>query len=73
MAIDNKASSLLADRLGAPVTGLPGLKLAEAETLLSALDAAKARQRAALQASTEAALGHVPMLLRGAVRKILFG
>lgn len=73
MAAKESASDLLAAALGAPVNGLTGLKQAEVEKLLAALAAAKQRQRAALQNSTEAALSHVPMLLRGAVRKVLFG
>ena len=33
----------------------------------------KQHQRTSLNAAMESALGHVPMLLRGAVRKIMFG
>jgi hypothetical protein len=33
----------------------------------------KQRQRTSLYAAMESALGHVPMLLRGAVRKVMFG
>ncbi len=73
MAAKQSAGELLAAALAAPVHGLTGLSRAEAEKLLAALAAAKLRQRAALEASTEAALSHVPMLLRGAVRKVLFG
>lgn len=67
------ATAALAAALGQPVQGLAGLKKAEAEALAAALATAKARQRKALEDSAEAALSHVPMLLRGAVRKVLFG
>lgn len=64
----------LSDALGAPLPpGLEGLKKPELEKLAAALAAAKTRQRKALEGSAEAALSHVPMLLRGAVRKVLFG
>ncbi len=53
--------------------GLKGLDKTQRETLAKFFAAAKTQQRAALQGATEAALGHVPMLLRGAVRKVLFG
>lgn len=33
----------------------------------------KQYQRTSLNAAMESALGHVPMLLRGAVRKVMFG
>ena len=64
----------LADALGAPLpAGLGSLSTLQLEQLTAALASAKTRQRAALEQSTEAALGHIPMLLRGAVRKVLFG
>jgi len=70
----NSKTNVLADALGAPLpTGLESLKKPELEKLAAAFANAKTQQRAALLASTEAALSHVPMLLRGAVRKVLFG
>ncbi len=66
--------NVLADALKAPLpTGLEGLSKPQLEKLAVVFAAAKTQQRAALLASTEAALSHVPMLLRGAVRKVLFG
>lgn len=67
-------SNPLADALGGPLPpGLETLTKPQLEKLATAFANAKQQQRAALAASTEAALGHVPMLLRGAVRKVLFG
>jgi hypothetical protein len=64
----------LSDALGAPLPeGLKSLTKAQTDQLAAALTTAKARQREALEASTEAALSHIPMLLCGAVRKVLFG
>lgn len=64
----------LAEAIGAPLPpGLEGLSKPQLEKLAAAFATAKQQQRAALAASTEAALSHVPMLLRGAVRKVLFG
>ena len=67
-------SNVLAEALQAPLPeGLEGLSKPQLEKLAAAFANAKLHQRAALQESTEAALSHVPMLLRGAVRKVLFG
>mgnify|MGYP001619445602 FL=1 len=67
-------TNVLAEALHAPLPpGLESLSKPQLEKLAAAFAAAKTQQRAALQGSTEAALSHVPMLLRGAVRKVLFG
>ena len=67
-------SNALADALQAPLpAGLEGLTKPQLEKLSAAFARAKTQQRAALEQSTEAALSHIPMLLRGAVRKVLFG
>ncbi|MDO9453601.1 MAG: hypothetical protein Q7J29_12170 [Stagnimonas sp.] len=67
-------TNVLSEALGAPLPqGLEGLSKPQLEKLASTFAAAKVQQRAALADSTEAALSHVPMLLRGAVRKVLFG
>lgn len=64
----------LAEALGtSPPPGLEPLTESECGTLAAAFTTAKTQQRKALEAATEAALAHVPMLLRGAVRKVLFG
>lgn len=66
--------NVLAEALHAPLpAGLESLSKPQLEKLTAAFATAKEQQRAALAASTEAALSHIPMLLRGAVRKVLFG
>ncbi len=73
-AAKSAATASLVAALGGPVpAGLEALSKAQAEKLAAALQAAQAAQRQALKNSSEAALSHVPMLLRGAVRKVLFG
>ena len=68
------AAAPLTAALGGPLPeGLSALTAPETEALVAALAAAKAAQRKALRESSEAALSHVPMLLRGAVRKVLLG
>lgn len=67
-------NNVLAEALQAPLPpGLEALGKPQLDKLAAAFAAAKTQQRAALLQSTEAALSHVPMLLRGAVRKVLFG
>jgi hypothetical protein len=41
--------------------------------LVAAIREARAQQRAVLEAAITAAMEHVPRLLRGALRKVLFG
>ena len=69
-------SELLADtqaELGLADPGpLAGLSAAQLARLRDALRAAKLRDRAALDAAIASAMGRVPALLRGAVRRILF-
>jgi len=69
-------SELLADtqaELGPAAPGLlAGLSSAQLARLRDALRAAKLRDRAALDAAIASAMGRVPALLRGAVRRILF-
>ena len=68
------SNNVLSAALGAPLpAGLKSLSKPQLEQLVLALETAKGKQRAALEVSTEAALSHIPMLLRGAVRKVLFG
>jgi hypothetical protein len=56
---------------GKPLPELAALDAAETQALTAALQAARRRQQQQLQQAFEAALGHIPMLLRGPVRKIL--
>jgi hypothetical protein len=53
--------------------GLHTLKDAELADLADRLRTTKERQSAALEAAIEEALGIVPRLVRGSVRKVLFG
>lgn len=62
--------------LGEGAAGLPALdKLSESDLrkLAEIYRASRLRQRQTLNQAMEDALGHVPLLLRGAVRKIMFG
>lgn len=66
----------LKQELGEGATELPVLnKLSEAEirAVTEIYRESRQRQRRTLNKAMEDALGHVPMLLRGAVRKIMFG
>ncbi|MES0873735.1 hypothetical protein [Sinimarinibacterium thermocellulolyticum] len=56
---------------GAAVPGLEKLDDAELQTLVDAVRSARREQQRQLAQATDAALGHLPLLLRGAVRKIL--
>ncbi|WP_028080654.1 hypothetical protein [Solimonas soli] len=58
--------------LGAPAPdALTQLDDGTLEHLAAALQRARHRQRAQMSAATESALRHVPLLLRGAVKKVL--
>lgn len=54
-----------------PPSGLEPLTADELRRLATLLTAAKQRQKAEVDAALTASLGHVPLLLRGAVRRIL--
>ncbi|WP_439638317.1 hypothetical protein [Nevskia sp.] len=71
---DGRRSSLSAlqtalDR--APPAGLEALEADELARLATLLADAKRRQKAQVDAALTESLSHVPLLLRGAVRKIL--
>ncbi len=51
---------------------LDGLDQADIQRLEALILQAQAQQAASLAAATEESLSHVPALLRGAVRKLLF-
>lgn len=68
------ATRILKPELGGSVPdGLGALSEDELDALAGVLRVAKRRQSQELEAAVEAALDIVPRLLRGAVRKILFG
>jgi hypothetical protein len=58
---------------GRPPAGLEALTDAQLSGFTDALHGAKERQSAALRSAVEEALEIVPRLVRGPVRKILFG
>lgn len=68
------AADTLERELGAPVPdGLQALSAAELAVLAGLLAAAKRRQAQELAEGVEDSLNFVPRLMRGPVRKILFG
>lgn len=69
-----RAVDILEDELGAPLPeGLEVLSAKELQTLADLLVAAKARQAQELAEGVEDSLNFVPRLMRGPVRRILFG
>lgn len=69
-----RAVDTLEDVLGGPIPeGLEVLSADQLQTLADLLVAAKARQAQELQQGVEESLDIVPRLMRGPVRKILFG
>ena len=69
-----RAVDTLENELGAPLPeGLDVLSAKQLGTLADLLAAAKARQADELQEGVEESLNIVPRLMRGPVRKILFG
>ena len=70
MAVDNRA--LLAQELGGqPPQDIAVLKADEVAALVEALRQARRHQKDQLKQAMEKALGHLPLLLRAPVRKIL--
>ena len=70
MAVDNRA--LLAQELGGPPPqDIAVLKADEVGVLVEALQRARRHQKDQLKQAMEQALGHLPLLLRAPVRKIL--
>lgn len=65
--------TLEAELGGQPPDGLRALDEAERGAFAGVLRAAKKRQSLELEAAVEESLGVVPRLLRGTIRKILFG
>ena len=69
-----KAVRALASELGAPPPdGLAQLSQAQLDAFTALLRDAKRRQSGALESAVEEALEIVPRMVRGPVRKILFG
>lgn len=64
--------ALAAELQGAELPSVDALSDAELGILARSIRDARRRQQQHLSTAFEAALTHVPLLLRGAVRKILF-
>ncbi len=65
----------LQEKLGSAAALLPSLTPlddADQARLCALIDSAKAKQAESLAAATEESLDHVPALLRGTIRKLLF-
>lgn len=56
-----------------PPQGVAALADADLAALAAAVNAARAEQREAMAAASEAALGHIPALVRRPLRKLLGG
>jgi len=71
----SEASGALARELGAtpPAGVLDALDDAELQVLTDAIHAARRRQAAMLRAAGDAALGHLPWIVRGAVKRVVGG
>jgi hypothetical protein len=63
--------SLAAELAGTAPAGLDALDDSARSKLAAAIGEARRRQQADIAEALTAALGHVPLLLRGAARKIL--
>ncbi|MGH3739279.1 MAG: hypothetical protein ACRDT6_27315 [Micromonosporaceae bacterium] len=64
----------LRTELGTPLPeGLDVFPAADAAQLATAVRDARARQRKALHAAVDEGLGLLPFLMRGTIKKILFG
>jgi len=65
--------SPLHELLGADLTVLDELSADEAADLFAMVQSARTAQQAALDDAIEAALGHLPRLVRVPARRVLFG
>lgn len=73
MTETDTALAALAKTLGAPPPpGLAALDAAAVEQLTALLRHSRQRQQQQLQRALEGALGYIPVLARGTVRRILF-
>jgi len=68
---DTHRAALSRELGGQPLPDLAALDTAEVDALTQALRRARGNQQKQMQQAFEAALEHVPLLLRGAVRKVL--
>lgn len=70
---DDVLARLTTELGGRPPGGLARLDAASAEDLTRALREAKRRQSRELESAMRSSMDHVPRLLRGPTRKLLFG
>jgi hypothetical protein len=73
LAVTGPVEALRAELGADPPPAVAALAPAHLEALTAALAAARAHQAAALADAMDSGLGFVPRLLRGAVKKVLFG
>lgn len=66
-------SSSLRDELGGDLAALDLLTEQESADILELLQEARRGQKKSLDAALDEALGHLPRLIRGSARKMLFG
>lgn len=71
MSKKSEAGSLQKELGSAALPDLSALSGAEQDSLVALIQTARRNQKAQLAQAMEAALSHIPALLRGAVRKIL--
>jgi hypothetical protein len=65
------AGALQKELGGVALPDLAALSAADQDQLVALIQSARRAQKTQLAAAMESALSHIPMLLRGAVRKIL--
>lgn len=68
---EDHGAALRKELSGKPLPDLSPLAAEDLKALTEAVRRARRNQQAALQRAFEAALGHIPALLRGPVKKIL--
>ena len=69
--IEKELDALRARLSSEPPDGIRSLTGAQLADLTAAIGDARHRQREALQAAGDRALGHVPRLLRGPIRRVV--
>jgi hypothetical protein len=71
--VSGALDGLRRDLRASPPAAIASLEASEIETLRGLLVSARERQREALERAVDDGLGFLPRLLRGAVKKALFG
>jgi hypothetical protein len=73
MSRQDALKALAAQLRAKPPKSVGTLSAEELDDLVGAIQEARHRQAAELQAAGEKALGHIPWLLRGPIRKVMGG